>query len=133
VGYGSGTAKIKGMNLLKIRIMSPEETKKTILTSESYWVEMLEGAKFNKKSNKWIAQEIIKAHSDEWISVEYETPIENTEVIIYYYHEYYGEWMVGTAIYEQGIFNNTERIEDFSESTITHWQPLPEPPKKIKP
>ena len=73
--------------------------------------------------------EILKA--DKWISVEEMTPNKETECIIA------GDYGVESGYYlTYGIINNywdcrdsdgerTRRVDE-----VTHWQPLPEPPKE---
>ena len=71
----------------------------------------------------------------EWISVEDKLPPYNHDVLVYrpdmamkivvdsydgYYGEDDGEWYEGWAKYGKDIHNNP---------LITHWMPLPQPPK----
>jgi len=67
------------------------------------------------------------ANQDKWISVNDRLP-ENADGILLY-----GDLTVG-HFYETGTFSPTFKIfechaVDGYEGKITHWQPLPEPPK----
>ncbi|WGE69866.1 DUF551 domain-containing protein [Actinobacillus equuli subsp. haemolyticus] len=57
-----------------------------------------------------------------WISVKDELPDEDIDVLIYGYKR--SEFrLVSISFYSEGKFNLPDSF------TITHWQPLPEPPK----
>lgn len=69
----------------------------------------------------------------EWIELVDRTPEKEQEVIVYFKNS--AGWHT-TAAYWDGE-NFTERCEDCGNQTpftyqtpITHWMPLPEPPKK---
>lgn len=63
-----------------------------------------------------------------WINVNDRMPEDGEEVVVYYFHEGYGESYVGTAIWEQGFWNDCEKY-DWDEQ-VSHWCELPEPPKQ---
>lgn len=76
-----------------------------------------------------------KQDAQKWIPVTERLPMYNVDVLVYRpkmamkvlvssYEGYYGEddneWHEGWARYDKGLGGN---------SVITHWMPLPEPPK----
>ena len=64
--------------------------------------------------------------AQEWVSVKDRLPEEKVNCIVYYQHAYCdndGYWAIGFCFYDGEKF----RI-DLSYK-VTHWMPLPEPPK----
>ena len=64
--------------------------------------------------------------AQEWISVKDRLPEEKVNCIVYYQHAYRdndGYWAIGFCFYDGEKF----RIDLLYK--VTHWMPLPEPPK----
>ena len=62
----------------------------------------------------------------EWISVDDESPEEKVDCIVYYKHAYCDNddyWAIGFCFYDG------EKFQLNSAYKVTHWMPLPEPPK----
>lgn len=62
----------------------------------------------------------------EWISVDDRLPEEKANCIVYYQHaycDYDGYWAIGIC------FNDGEKFQINPAYKVTHWMPLPEPPK----
>ena len=62
----------------------------------------------------------------EWISVKDRLPEEKVNCIVYYKHAYCdndGYWAIGIC------FNDGEKFQINPAYKVTHWMPLPEPPK----
>lgn len=62
----------------------------------------------------------------EWISVTERLPEEKVNCIVYYRHAYCDNddyWAIGTCFYDGEKFRLNPAYK------ITHWMPLPEPPK----
>ena len=62
----------------------------------------------------------------EWISVDDRFPEEKANCIVYYQHAYCdndGYWEIGIC------FNDGEKFQINPAYKVTHWMPLPEPPK----
>ena len=62
----------------------------------------------------------------EWISVDDRFPEEKANFIVYYQHAYCdndGYWEIGIC------FNDGEKFQINPAYKVTHWMPLPEPPK----
>ena len=62
----------------------------------------------------------------EWISVKDRLPEEKSNYIVHYKHAYCnndGYWAIGSCFYDGSKFQM-----DWAY-TVTHWMPLPEPPK----
>ena len=62
----------------------------------------------------------------EWISVDDRLPEEKANCIVYYQHAYCdndGYWEIGICFYDG------EKFQLNSAYKVTHWMPLPEPPK----
>ena len=97
--------------------------------------EVLEEAKINAHATigsmnggfgMWYAEALYNAgyrRQSEWISVEDRLPKDNVPVIVYKnkYSEVYGN--METAYIHNGIWRGS------IGEAITHWMPLPEPPK----
>lgn len=65
--------------------------------------------------------------AQEWISVKDRLPEEKVNCIVYYQHAYCdndGYWAIGFCFYDGEKF----RIDLLYN--VTHWMPLPEPPKE---
>ena len=63
----------------------------------------------------------------EWISVEDRLPEEKVNCIVHYRHAYCdndGYWAIGFCFYDG------EKFQFDSAYKVTHWMPLPEPPKE---
>ena len=62
----------------------------------------------------------------EWISVKDRLPEEKVNCIVHYKHAYCdndGYWAIGICFYDG------EKFQLNSAYKVTHWMPLPEPPK----
>lgn len=62
----------------------------------------------------------------EWISVKDRLPGENVNCIVHYKHAYCnndGYWAIGCCFYDG------EKFQIGLAYKVTHWMPLPEPPK----
>lgn len=62
----------------------------------------------------------------EWISVDERLPEEKANCIVYYKHAYCDNddyWAIGICFYDG------EKFRFDSAYKVTHWMPLPEPPK----
>ena len=65
----------------------------------------------------------------EWISVEDRLPEETVDCIVHYRHAYCdndGYWAIGFCCYdgEKFLFDPAYKV--------THWMPMPEPPKEVE-
>ena len=74
------------------------------------------------------AEQIYNAgyRKQEWISVEERLPEEKVNCLVHYKHAYCdndGYWVIGLTFYDGNKFVIGK------EYKITHWMPLPEPPK----
>lgn len=101
--------------------------------------EVLENAKIDARATigsmnngfgVWYAQALYNAgyrkHS-EWISVEDRLPKEDKNVLVITSYGFYkiAKW----NSYNNGTTVIWETNDDYGASAITHWMPLPEPPK----
>ena len=62
----------------------------------------------------------------EWVSVDDRLPEEKANCIVYYQHSYCdndGYWAIGMCFYDGEKFQLNPAYK------VTHWMPLPEPPK----
>lgn len=62
----------------------------------------------------------------EWISVEDRLPEEKANCIVYYQHAYCDNddyWAIGIC------FNDGEKFQINPAYKVTHWMPMPNPPK----
>ena len=62
----------------------------------------------------------------EWISVDDRLPEEKVDCIVHYKHAYCdndGYWAIGIC------FNDGEKFQINPAYKVTHWMPLPQPPK----
>lgn len=67
-----------------------------------------------------------EATVQEWISVDDRLPEEKANCIVYYQHSYCdndGYWAIGMCFYDGEKFQLNPAYK------VTHWMPLPEPPK----
>ena len=66
----------------------------------------------------------LEASQHKWISVEDRLPIEPQECLIVLYGQVYTAWAFGDGDFEtsSGVVWNADEV--------THWMPLPEPPKE---
>ena len=65
--------------------------------------------------------------AQEWISVKDRLPEEKVNCIVYYQHAYCdndGYWAIGICFYDG------EKFQMGLSYKVTHWMPLPEPPKE---
>ena len=63
----------------------------------------------------------------EWISVKERLPQEKVDCIVYYQHAYCDNddyWAIGMCFYDG------EKFQFDPAYKVTHWMPLPEPPKE---
>ena len=100
-------------------------------------VEILKQAPFEGKVlDEWWWEEKIKRIADhlissgvtvqEWISVDDRLPEEKVDCIVHYKHAYCnndGYWAIGFCFYDGEKF----RID--LAYKVTHWMPMPDPPK----
>ena len=100
-------------------------------------VEILKQAPFEGKVlDEWWWEEKIKRIADhlisngvtvqEWISVKDRLPEEKVNCIVRYQHTYCdndGYWAIGMCFYDG------EKFQPGLAYKVTHWMPLPEPPK----
>ena len=64
--------------------------------------------------------------AQEWISVDDRLPEEKANCIVHYQHSYCdndGYWAIGMCFYDGEKFQLNPAYK------VTHWMPLPEPPK----
>ena len=103
-------------------------------------VEILKQAPFEGKVlDEWWWEEKIKRIADhliangvtvqEWISVDDRLPEEKVNCIVHYKHAYCDNddyWAIGFCCYdgEKFLFDPAYKV--------THWMPLPEPPKEVE-
>lgn len=97
-------------------------------------VELLDNAIIDSDDNygfpntKQVAEHLI-ANSvtvQEWISVDDRLPEEKVNCIVHYKHAYCdndGYWAIGTCFYDG------EKFQIGLAYKVTHWMPLPQPPK----
>ena len=100
-------------------------------------VEILKQAPFEGKVlDEWWWEEKIKRIADhllsngvtvqEWISVKDGLPEEKVNCIVHYKHAYCDNddyWAIGTCFYDG------EKFQIGLAYKVTHWMPLPQPPK----
>lgn len=78
---------------------------------------------------RWLAEEIYRLgyhKHGEWISVDDRLPEERVKCLVYYKHAYCdndGYRDIGTVFFYKGCFDVGLAYK------VTHWLPLPEPPK----
>ena len=63
----------------------------------------------------------------EWVSVKERLPQEKVNCIVHYKHAYCdndGYWAIGIC------FNDGEKFQINPAYKVTHWMPMPEPPKE---
>ena len=80
-------------------------------------------------SNCDIAEKLIAngVTVQEWISVKDRLPGKNVNCIVHYKHAYCnndGYWAIGSCFYDG------EKFQIGLAYKVTHWMPLPEPPKE---
>lgn len=74
--------------------------------------------------------------AQQWISVKDRLPREGQDCI--FYVDFVDKWDSGSErinFQEIGVFNGKDRFDHRSHTDldrVTHWQPLPEPPKEEK-
>ncbi len=61
-----------------------------------------------------------------WISVKDKLPLTEEEVLIYTSFDF-----CDVGRYKNGVWGS-EFINEYEDGTVTHWQPLPKPPKERK-
>lgn len=65
----------------------------------------------------------------EWISVKEHLPQEKVDCIVHYKHAYCDNddyWAIGICFYDG------EKFQINPAYKVTHWMPLPEPPKEVE-
>ena len=101
-------------------------------------IDILKQAPFEGKVlDEWWWEEKIKVIADhliangvtvqEWISVKDRLPGKNVNCIVHYKHAYCnndGYWAIGSCFYDG------EKFQIGLAYKVTHWMPLPEPPKE---
>lgn len=92
-------------------------------------VELIESARYwGSNTSEEIAGTLLDngVTVQEWISVDERLPEEKANCIVYYHHAYCdndGYWAIGIC------FNDGEKFQINPAYKVTHWMPLPEPPK----
>lgn len=81
----------------------------------------------------WREQNPVNAipENDGWISCKHKLPKNKQKILMYCEREYKGSAEIVTGYYETGDYENFISY-DFHEDEmpiITHWRPLPSPPK----
>lgn len=79
-----------------------------------------------------LQQEIekLRAQLPRWIPVEARLPEDRSDVLVVaYWHERWGAYM-GWCAPERAAWSVHVGIGDRSDIAVTHWMPLPEPPKE---
>lgn len=72
------------------------------------------------------AKEIIDKELPKWISVKERLPKECTRVIGFM------AWKAMTAIeYQNGKWYSIDHLSPLPDEAVTHWMPLPKPPKEV--
>ena len=69
------------------------------------------------------AADMLETHPDGWISVQDELPYPCEEVLVYFDSDDYD---IDYAYTKNGVFG----FEEGTMKKVTHWRPLPEPPKE---
>ena len=101
-------------------------------------IDILKQAPFEGKVlDEWWWEEKIKIIADhliangvtvqEWISVKDRLPGKNVNCIVHYKHAYCNNddyWAIGSCFYDG------EKFQIGLAYKVTHWMPLPEPPKE---
>ena len=92
-------------------------------------VELIESARYwGSNTSEEIAENLI-GHGvtvQEWISVDDRSPEEKVNCIVHYKHAYCDNddyWAIGICFYDG------EKFQRHLAYKVTHWMPLPEPPK----
>jgi hypothetical protein len=75
-----------------------------------------------ERENEQLRAELDHLKRGEWISVKERLPAVGETVLIYY--RYHDQQSIVTARFVNGGFIG------FWDADVTHWQPLPEPPKE---
>ncbi len=81
-----------------------------------------------------LQQEIEKLRGQvpRWIPVEERLPENRSDVLVVaYWHERWGAYM-GWCAPERAAWSVHVGIGDRSDIAVTHWMPLPEPPKEVE-
>ena len=92
-------------------------------------VELIESARYwGSNTSEEIAENLIAngVTVQEWISVKDRLPEEKANCIVYYKHAYCDNddyWAIGICFYDG------EKFQMDLPYKVTHWMPLPEPPK----
>ena len=92
-------------------------------------VELLMGHSIDTQQDvEYVADHLISngVTVQEWISVEDRLPEEKVNCIVYYKHAYCDNddyWAIGICFY------NGEKFQMDWSYKVTHWMPLPKPPK----
>ena len=91
-------------------------------------VELLADAGIGKTERNFLADQLIAncVTVQEWVSVDDRLPEEKVDCIVHYKHAYCnndGYWAIGFCFYDGEKF----RID--LAYKVTHWMPIPQPPK----
>ena len=92
-------------------------------------VEMIESARYwGSGTSEEIADNLISngVTVQEWISVKDRLPEEKVNCIVHYRHAYFDDddyWAIGICFYDG------EKFQINPAYKVTHWMPLPNPPK----
>ena len=92
-------------------------------------VEMIESARYwGSNTSEEIADKLLEngVTVQEWISVKDRLPEEKVNCIVHYKHAYCDNddyWAIGICFYDG------EKFQIDLSYKVTHWMPLPQPPK----
>ena len=99
-------------------------------------VEFIDDFIYNVDLKHWYSEELDEKLADdliangvtvqEWISVDDRLPEKNVNCIVHYRHAYCdndGYFAIGSCCYDG------EKFQVYPACKVTHWMPLPEPPK----
>ena len=118
-------ALIKNSQKVITKIMKKEETNKT---AEEVLTEVMTNSCYNadfRLSRPYIIEAMEEyAGQSKWVSVEERLPEDGEYVLAHYTNEFNGVPMIYVCSINDGVF-----YDDLSKVNVTHWQPLPTPPK----
>ena len=93
-------------------------------------VELIESARYwGSNTSEEIAENLLEngVTVQEWISVDERLPEEKVDCIVHYKHAYCnndGYWAIGFCFYDGEKFRTDLAYK------VTHWMPIPQPPKE---
>ena len=92
-------------------------------------VNLIESARYwGSNTSEEIAENLIKngVTVQEWVSVDDRFPEEKANCIVHYKHAYCDNddyWAIGICFYDG------EKFQLYLAYKVTHWMPIPQPPK----